>query len=285
MSIALRIQNLSKRFTGGKLALDNINLEIRQGEMVALIGASGSGKSTLLRHVAGLTAGDATPGSLIEVGGRCVQREGRIQHDVRRIRSEVGFVFQQFNLVDRLPVLMNVLVGRLHGMPWWRSWTRWFTAQERALAIEALGRVGIAECHAQRASTLSGGQQQRAAIARTLVQGAKVVLADEPIASLDPESSRKVMEILARINREDGSTVVVSLHQVDMAMRYCPRVVALHQGRVVYDGPSRDLTPGLLRRLYGMQADEILNGSSSLNETPKPAVAPTVVPWPEPLAA
>lgn len=285
MSIALRIQNLSKRFTSGKLALDNINLEIRQGEIVALIGASGSGKSTLLRHIAGLTAGDATPGSSIEVSGRCVQREGRIQHDVRRIRSEVGFVFQQFNLVDRLPVLMNVLVGRLHGMPWWRSWTRWFTAQERALAIEALGRVGIAECHAQRASTLSGGQQQRAAIARTLVQGAKVVLADEPIASLDPESSRKVMEILARINREDGSTVVVSLHQVDMAMRYCPRVVALHQGRVVYDGPSRDLTPSLLRRLYGMQADEILNGSSSLNETPKPTVVPTVVPWPEPLAA
>lgn len=286
MSHALRIQHLSKRFAGGKLALDNINLEIRPGEMVALIGASGSGKSTLLRHVAGLTAGDANPGSLIEVAGRCVQREGRIQRDVRRIRSEVGFVFQQFNLVDRLPVLVNVLVGRLHGMPWWRSWTRWFTAQERIMAIEALARVGIAECHAQRASTLSGGQQQRAAIARTLVQGAKVVLADEPIASLDPESSRKVMEILSRINREDGSTVVVSLHQVDMAMRYCPRVVALHQGRVVFDGPSRELTPALLRNLYGMQADEILNGSSSLHETPpvSPAPAPNVVAWPTPMA-
>jgi len=284
MSHALRIQHLSKRFAGGKLALDNINLEIRPGEMVALIGASGSGKSTLLRHVAGLTAGDANPGSLIEVAGRCVQREGRIQRDVRRIRSEVGFVFQQFNLVDRLPVLVNVLVGRLHGMPWWRSWTRWFTAQERIMAIEALARVGIAECHAQRASTLSGGQQQRAAIARTLVQGAKVVLADEPIASLDPESSRKVMEILSRINREDGSTVVVSLHQVDMAMRYCPRVVALHQGRVVYDGPSRDLTPALLRSLYGMQADEILNGSSSLHEPVQPVPSPSVVAWPTPLA-
>ena len=283
MTPALRIQQLSKRFAGGKLALDNINLEIRQGEMVALIGASGSGKSTLLRHVAGLTAGESTPGSLIEVSGRCVQREGRIQRDVRQIRSEVGFVFQQFNLVDRLPVIMNVLVGRLHDMPWWRSLTRWFTPQERALAIDALARVGIADCHAQRASTLSGGQQQRAAIARTLVQGAKVVLADEPIASLDPESSRKVMEILARINREDGSTVVVSLHQVDMAMRYCPRVVALHQGRVVYDGPSSELTPALLRGLYGMQADEILNGSSALHEPAQPQPAPTVVHWPRPL--
>ena len=179
--MALRIQNLSKRFSSGTLALDAINLEIKQGEMVALIGASGSGKSTLLRHIAGLMAGDASPGSVIEVAGRCVQREGRIQRDVRNIRSQVGFVFQQFNLVDRLPVLMNVLVGRLHGMPWWRSWTRWFTAQDRARALDALARVGIAECHAQRASTLSGGQQQRAAIARTLVQGAKVVLADEPI--------------------------------------------------------------------------------------------------------
>lgn len=284
--MVLRIQNLSKRFASGTLALDSINLEIQQGEMVALIGASGSGKSTLLRHIAGLMAGDASSGSMIEVGGRCVQREGRIQRDVRSIRSQVGFVFQQFNLVDRLPVLMNVLVGRLHGMPWWRSWTRWFTAQDRARALDALGRVGIAECYAQRASTLSGGQQQRAAIARTLVQGAKVVLADEPIASLDPEASRKVMEILSLINREDASTVIVSLHQVDMAMRYCKRVIALHQGRVVYDGSARDLTPALLRDLYGMQADEILNGSSMLHNATPPTAAPasSVVAWPLPLA-
>lgn len=282
--MTLRVQNLSKRFSSGTLALDAIDLEIKQGEMVALIGASGSGKSTLLRHIAGLMAGDASAGSVIEIEGRCVQREGRIQKDVRNIRSQVGFVFQQFNLVDRLPVLMNVLVGRLHGMPWWRSWTRWFTAQDRALALEALARVGIAECHAQRASTLSGGQQQRAAIARTLVQGAKVVLADEPIASLDPEASRKVMEILSLINREDGSTVVVSLHQVDMAMRYCKRVIALHQGRVVYDGTASNLTPALLRDLYGMQAEEILNGSSMLHNTPTSASVHSVVAWPIPMA-
>jgi phosphonate transport system ATP-binding protein len=284
MSPALRIQNLSKRFTGGKLALDGISLEIQKGEMVALIGASGSGKSTLLRHVAGLVAGDIKPSSLVEVAGFCVQRDGRIQRDVRRIRSEVGFVFQQFNLVGRLPVLINVLVGRLHAMPWWRSWTRWFTAEECQAAVQALDRVGIAECHTQRASTLSGGQQQRAAIARTLVQGAKLVLADEPIASLDPEAARKVMEILARINREDGCTVVVSLHQVDMAMRYCPRVIALHQGSVVYDGQASALTPALLRDLYGMQADEILNGSSSLHDVSKHGSNSNILPWPKPLA-
>ncbi len=291
--MAVHIKNLDKHFAGGKHALKNISLDIKPGEMVALIGASGSGKSTLLRHVAGLMAGDSTRGSVIEVNGRCIQREGRIDRHIRTTRADVGFVFQQFNLVDRLPVLVNVLAGRLHAMPWWRSLTRWFNPFERAQAMDALQRVGILECHAQRASTLSGGQQQRAAIARTLVQGARVVLADEPIASLDPESSRNVMEILSRINREDGCTVVVSLHQVDMAMRYCPRVVALHQGRVVYDGPSAALTPTLLRELYGMQADEILNGSQSLHvvpASPKPAAAAPGIhprprmPWPEPMA-
>ena len=126
------------------------------------------------------------------------------------------------------------------------------------MALDALARVGIADCHAQRASTLSGGQQQRAAIARTLVQGARIVLADEPIASLDPESSRKVMDILAKINREDGSTVIVSLHQVDVAIKYCKRVVALNQGKIVFDGPASSLTPELLGKLYGVQVDELL---------------------------
>jgi phosphonate transport system ATP-binding protein len=263
--MSLRIEKLNKHFGNGKHALRDIDLDIEQGEMVALIGASGSGKSTLLRHIAGLMPADAGSESCIEVYGECVQRGGQIQRNVRKTRARIGFVFQQFNLVDRLPVMVNVLVGRLHKMPWWRSVTRVFTVRERALALEALDRVGIAECHAQRASTLSGGQQQRAAIARTLVQGARVVLADEPIASLDPESSRNVMEILARICREDGCTVVVSLHQVDMARRFCPRTVALHQGRVVFDGPSEQLTPTLLRELYGMQADEILNGSESVH--------------------
>jgi phosphonate transport system ATP-binding protein len=275
--MALRIQKLNKHFANGKHALRDIDLNIGEGEMVALIGASGSGKSTLLRMVAGLLVADAGPGSVIEVNGQCVQREGRIVSDVRSIRSQVGFVFQQFNLVDRLPVLTNVLVGRLHAMPWLRGVMGWFSAQERSAALAALDRVGILDCHKQRASTLSGGQQQRAAIARTLVQGAKLVLADEPIASLDPESSRKVMEILSTIQREDGRTVIVSLHQVDMAIRYCPRVIALNQGQVIYDGPAAALTPSLLRDLYGMQADEFLSGSELLQsaqaQTPAPVLA------------
>lgn len=277
MGSALRIVGLNKHFANGKHALCDINLEIGKGEMVALIGASGSGKSTLLRHIAGLIPADQAGRSLIEVNGRCVQRGGRIQRDIRRIRTQIGFVFQQFNLVDRLSVLVNVMVGQLYRMPWWRSWLRWFTPQERLLALEALARVGIMDCHAQRASTLSGGQQQRAAIARTLVQEARVVLADEPIASLDPESSRNVMEILSTINREDGCTVVVSLHQVEMALRYCPRIVALHQGQIAYDGPASALTPPLLREIYGVQVDELIHPTKP--SVPSSQSTPALV-WP-----
>lgn len=276
METALRVHKLNKHFANGKHALNDINLTVRKGEMVALIGASGSGKSTLMRHMAGLIAADGQSDSLIEIDGSCVQQGGRVHRDIRRVRAKVGFVFQQFNLVDRLPVMVNVLVGMLHRMPWWRSLFRVFSTHERAQALEALQRVGIAECFAQRASTLSGGQQQRAAIARALVQGAKVVLADEPIASLDPESSRKVMEILSRINKEDQCTVIVSLHQVDMALKYCPRVIALHQGRVVFDGASSLLTPPMLRELYGVHADEILADSQ------RPVPAPVHVPVDEP---
>jgi phosphonate transport system ATP-binding protein len=252
--------------------------------MVALIGASGSGKSTLLRHMAGLMAADASEHSLIEIHGKTVQQNGKMAADIRQTRAQIGFVFQQFNLIDRLPVIVNVLAGTLHRIPMWRSLLRWFTSAEIARGIDALRRVGISECCNQRAGTLSGGQQQRAAIARAMVQGAKVILADEPIASLDPESSRKVMDILSRVNREDGCTVVVSLHQVNVAMKYCERTVALHHGRVVYDGPSMALTPALLRELYGAEADEILSLGdhiSSLQDS-KPSLPHLA--WPTPLA-
>ena len=258
MPHAIHIAQLNKHFDNGRHALCDINLQIGKGEMVALIGASGSGKSTLMRHLAGLVAADKSSASEIRINGDVVQSRGRIASDVRRVRASVGMVFQQFNLVGRLPVITNVLVGQLHRTHWLRGWTGWFTRQERERALEALHRVGIAQQAHQRASTLSGGQQQRAAIARTLVQQARVVLADEPIASLDPESSRRVMEILTRINREDGVTVLVSLHQVEMALRYCPRTIALNAGRVVYDGPSAALTPDMLRNLYGVQTDDLL---------------------------
>ena len=280
MSAAIQINSLSKTFANGRKALQQIDLSIATGEMVALIGASGSGKSTLLRHMAGLMAGDPGSEGSIKIHGRTVQCNGKIAPDIRSVRSGVGFIFQQFNLVGRLPVIINVLAGTLHRVPLWRSLIRWFTLEEKARGVEALNRVGMAECWAQRASTLSGGQQQRAAIARAMVQGAKVLLADEPISSLDPESSRKVMEVLARVNREDHCTVVVSLHQVNVAMKYCARAVALHQGKVVYDGPSVGLTPEVLRGLYGADADEILSLGdhiSSLDEKFKPV--PHLV-WP-----
>ncbi len=285
MDAAIRIYALNKTFGNGRKALQQVDISIASGEMVALIGASGSGKSTLLRHIAGLMAADRKVGGSIEIHGRTVQQNGVIAANIRSVRSGVGFIFQQFNLVGRLPVIVNVLTGTLHRVPMWRSLIRWFTPEEKAQGIEALRRVGIAECWSQRASTLSGGQQQRAAIARAMVQGAKVVLADEPIASLDPESSRKVMDILAKVNREDKCTVVVSLHQVNVALKYCSRVIGLHQGKVVYDGTSAGLTPSMLRELYGAEADDILSLGDHISSLEDKVVNPVShLAWPAPLA-
>jgi phosphonate transport system ATP-binding protein len=250
---AISVSGLSKTF-GKRRALDDVSLTLAAGEMVALIGASGSGKSTLLRHLSGFVAGDASSGE-VRIMGELVQHGGRVADDIRRIRSQIGFVFQQFNLVGRLTLLTNVLTGQLHRIPTHRSLLRLFTREERELGLKALAEVGIEDHAFQRASTLSGGQQQRAAIARALAQGAKVVLADEPIASLDPESSRKVMEILTRVNREHGCAVLVSLHQVDVAMRYCPRIVAMSHGRIIFDGSAAQLSPAFLRELYCCDPD------------------------------
>ena len=252
MPEAVDIIGLCKTFRGGRRALDVPRLRVGRGEMVALIGASGSGKSTLLRHIAGLTLGDKGSGALM-VNGKCVQRNGRAGPGIRRVRAGIGVVFQQFNLVGRLPLLTNVLVGALSRLPLWQTIPGWFPAAERARAMQALERVGIAEQASQRASSLSGGQQQRAAIARTLVQGADLILADEPIASLDPESSRRVMETLAALNRTDGITVMVSLHQVEVAVRFCPRILALRHGRILYDGPPAGLSPAVLAQVYGTE--------------------------------
>ena len=259
----LEINGLSKTFRGGFKALNQVSLSFKSGEMVALIGASGSGKSTLLRHLSGLMAADGDGGE-VHVDGQPVQQNGLINRNIRAVRANIGFVFQQFNLVGRLPVLTNVLTGGLSRMPLWRSCFKLFTAEEKALGMAALARVGISDHAYKRASALSGGQQQRAAIARTIVQKARIVLADEPIASLDPESARRVMQTLADLNREDGTTVIVSLHQVDVALRFCARTVALNKGRVVYDGPSSALTEQMLRDLYGTEAEDILGGSNTL---------------------
>jgi phosphonate transport system ATP-binding protein len=253
MNAAIEISKLDKSF-GNCKALNHVDLTIQEGEMVALIGASGSGKSTLLRHIAGFIAADAGEITLM---GQTVQQGGRLAKNIRAIRANIGFVFQQFNLVGRLTVLTNVMTGLLYRTSLWRSLMMRFSISDRQQALEALVAVGIEQKAWLRATTLSGGQQQRAAIARCLVQGAKVILADEPIASLDPESSRNVMELLAKLNRERGCTVVVSLHQVDFALKYCPRTVALHHGEVVYDGPSAALTPQMLGELYGANVEEL----------------------------
>ena len=262
--VAIEVHNLSRTF-GGRRALQGVSLSIAPGEMVALLGASGSGKSTLLRHLCGLQRADAAPGSRIQVFGRRVQADGTLARDVRAVRAGVAMIFQQFNLVDRLPVLTNVLAGALHRTPAWRWLLGRFAGQERQRAFDALSRVGIEHCAWQRASTLSGGQQQRAAISRAIVQGAKVILADEPIASLDPETSRRVMALLADVNRERGVTVLVSLHQVDFAFAFCPRTIALHNGSVVYDGPTAMLSTERLRQLYGAASDELSTPSREVD--------------------
>jgi len=263
-SRAIEIESLNKTF-GRRKALRRVGLRVAPGEMVALIGPSGSGKSTLLRHISGLVAGDRGSGS-IRVFGREVQKNGAVSTDIRRIRSEVGFIFQQFNLVGRLPLLTNVMAGMLARVGTWRSLLGWFSREEKQRAMQALHRVGLAEYAGQRASTLSGGQQQRAAIARAMEQRARIILADEPIASLDPESARLVMDCLTALNRHEGVTVLVSLHQVQFALQYCPRSIAMKDGRVVYDGPSADLTPTALRNIYGLKSTDFdLDGTTPLD--------------------
>ncbi len=257
MSTAIEIRGLSKTFNNRFQALRGIELSVAEGEMVALIGASGSGKSTLIRHIAGLLESDKGP-CCINVLGRPMQAEGRISDNVRVLRRDVGVVFQQFNLVGRLSVLTNVLVGLLGRIPGWRGILGRYSRSEKLIAMRALRRVGIEEAALRRAATLSGGQQQRAAIARALVQGARVLLADEPIASLDPASAKRVMETLTTINREDGITVMVSLHQVEYARRYCPRTIAMRAGEIVFDGPSAALSLDFLRDIYGAASEELV---------------------------
>ncbi|MDI1343433.1 MAG: phosphonate ABC transporter ATP-binding protein [Pseudolabrys sp.] len=252
-------RGISKSYQRGVPVLDDVTLSLRRGEMVALIGASGSGKSTLIRAIAGLTpidgSRDGTAGT-IEMMGEPIQRDGRLNTG-RALRARIGVIFQQFNLVPRLSVLTNVCFGLLGRLPLVRGTLGQFSDADKRVAMQAMARVGIAEHALKRANELSGGQQQRAAIARSLVQGAELLIADEPIASLDPASARRVMDLLADMNRNDGLTVFISLHQVEYALKYCPRTIALKAGKVAYDGPSCALTPAFLNQIYGAESEEL----------------------------
>jgi phosphonate transport system ATP-binding protein len=263
-SAAIEVIGIAKSFRAGTPVLRDIGFSIEQGEMVALIGASGSGKSTLIRAIAGLISIDrpssrsgAAGAGRIQILGESMQEDGRICASAARLRARVAVIFQQFNLVPRLSVLTNVCLGLLGQIPAWRGTLARFRGAEKQRAMQALARVAIAEHALKRGSELSGGQQQRAAIARTLVQGATVLIADEPIASLDPRAARRVMDILAALNREDNITVLVSLHQVEYALSYCRRTIALRDGRIVYDGPSSALTASFLSELYGAESEEV----------------------------
>jgi phosphonate transport system ATP-binding protein len=245
----LSVRNVRKTF-GATRALDGVSLEVTKGEMIALIGPSGSGKSTLLRAMAGLARIDADSGVIFGFG-EPLQQNGRLTDKVRGARRRIGFIFQQFNLVGRLSLFTNVALGALGRIGFWRGLCGLWPDEVRQASMAALARVGVAGAAAQRANTLSGGQQQRGAIARTLVQQAEVILADEPVASLDPVSARRVMDSLRDLNRSDGLTVLVTLHQVDYALRYCDRVVALKAGQITYDGPTSGLGPHILVDIYG----------------------------------
>jgi len=267
-SAAIEVIGVAKSFRPGTPVLQDIGFSIERGEMVALIGASGSGKSTLIRAIAGLVSIDraasrSAAAGKIRVLGEPIQEDGRICASAARLRARVAIIFQQFNLVPRLTVLTNVCLGLLGQIPGWRGTLARFRSSEKRRAMQALARVAIAEHALKRGSELSGGQQQRAAIARTLVQGATVLIADEPIASLDPRAARRVMDILAALNREDKITVLVSLHQVEYALSYCRRTIALRDGRIVYDGPSSALTPSFLGELYGAESEELFLSTRS----------------------
>ena len=256
---AVAAKRITKSFRGN-VAVKDAGFSVNAGEMVALVGASGSGKSTLLRCLNGLYQVDE---GTVEVSGALLQSGGKLHSNVRQLRSQIGFIFQQFNLVNRLSVLDNVLLGNLSRISAIKSALRLFTREEKARALAALERVGIIEQAYKRAAALSGGQQQRVAIARCLMQGAKVILADEPIASLDPESAHRVMKLLRELNYEQGITVITSLHQVQMVRAYFSRAIALQGGSVHFDGMTELLTDERLGQIYGAAAEELVQRGHS----------------------
>lgn len=242
---AIEFKAVSKRYTNGVLGLDNINLTIAPGEFVVVIGKSGAGKSTLMRAVNRLH--DVTSGDILINGESITRAKGRHLLEMRR---QIGMIFQNFNLVKRATVLKNVLTGRVGYYPTWKMIFGLFTPEDKQHAYEALCSVDLGDKVYTRADQLSGGQQQRVSIARALTQDAHIILADEPIASLDPETTKKVMDDLRRINEELGITVLVNLHNVDLAREYGKRIIGIRAGRKVFDGPVAAADDAAIDEIY-----------------------------------
>ncbi|MEZ5790609.1 MAG: phosphonate ABC transporter ATP-binding protein [Nitratireductor sp.] len=257
-----QIKGLTRRF-GEKTAVKDVTLNIINGQMVGIIGRSGAGKSTLLRMLNRLV--DPSEGKILHDGIDITALNGKALRDWRR---DCAMIFQQFNLVPRLDVLTNVLLGRLNHRSLVPNLLGIYSDQERAEALMALERLGIAEIALQRAGTLSGGQQQRVAIARALMQQPKVMLADEPIASLDPLNAKVVMDSLKDINEQDGITVITNLHTLDTARNYCGRVIGMAGGAVVFDGPAESLTEDAVRMIYGVGEGDLSEDITSTSIKP-----------------
>lgn len=248
----LVIENLTKIYPNGFKALDNVSFEVPEGQFVALIGLSGSGKSTLLRCI----------NRLIEpTEGRITWRGQDItavnDEEIGRVRRRMGMIFQQFNLVKRSKVITNVLAGRLGYTNPLYSFVNYFPSEDRQRALANLERVGIGSQAYKRASELSGGQQQRVAIARALMQDPELMLADEPVASLDPATSHSVMKYLDLLNSEDGLTIIASLHFLSLARTYADRVIALKDGKLEFDGPPEEIDNERFKEIYGEDAVEV----------------------------
>ena len=242
----LRIKNLKKKFKD-TVAINGVNLEIEEGKITGIIGRSGSGKSTLLRMI----------NRLIEPTEGTIEFNDTIITDIkgkalRKWRSECAMIFQQFNLVDRLDVLTNVLIGSLGRNYSLLNLFGYFSKEEKINALRNLNRFELTEKSLQRSGTLSGGQQQRVAIARALMQKPKILLADEPISSLDPKNSKRVMDDMLKINREDGITIICNLHSLEIAKKYCDRLIGLSEGEVVFDGKPNELTASISKKLYDL---------------------------------
>ncbi|NEZ03159.1 phosphonate ABC transporter ATP-binding protein [Wenzhouxiangella sp. XN201] len=248
---SIRFTDAGVTYPGGTVGMKNLNLEIEPGEFVVIVGSSGAGKSTLLRAINGLNR--LTSGT-VEIDGESVsQYEGR---ELRRLRKRIGMIFQDFRLIKRLSVINNVLIGRLAHVPGWRAMLNLWPQYDRDIALKALERVGIPEKAWARASTLSGGQQQRVGIARALAQEPAIILADEPVASLDPVTTHQIMRDLVRINRDLGITTLVNLHFLDLAREYGQRIIGLKAGELVYDGSAKTVTDEDFREIYGREFTE-----------------------------